>query len=52
MSLNPISFQDIVLYAQVYEVEDFQLFCHLIQQLDNVFLNYQSKKIKQKSKSP
>lgn len=39
-SRNPISFQDIVTYAQIYDVEDFEIFCLLIQRMDGDFLEY------------
>ena len=39
-SRNPISFQDIVTYAQFYDVEDFDSFCLLIQYIDRDYLEY------------
>lgn len=51
-SRNPISFQDIVAYAQFYEVEDFDTFCKLIQKIDDTYLTYLQKLEKIKSNEP
>jgi len=48
-SRNPISFQDIVTYAQFYDVEDFDSFCLLIQHIDGDYLEYLANRDKNQS---
>lgn len=48
-SRNPITFLEIVTYAQIYDVEDFDSFCLLIQHLDREFLEYLASQEKSKS---
>lgn len=47
---GPISFGDIHLYAFRYDIEDFPLFCRMIQIMDVTYLNYYRKLAEEKKK--
>ena len=51
MGLSPISFMDLTLYAEKFDVEDFESFCFLIQKMDSEYLQFHSDKIKAESKA-